>query len=168
MAEAVLLIDILVRKIDAPRKSHLAVDDQYLPMIPIIVVGRKDRPDRREHLTADALVLHELRKKTGKVEQYIGAVIHEPHLHTLLRLFPQNLQNRVQHPALMDDEELQKNEFLGLSQLLHHIHELAVPQGVILHLRILIHRTVVPPLQIISQLPHVRAFLPQPPSGQGP
>ena len=162
MAETFLFIDIFIRQIDAAGEGHLAVHHQNLAVVPVVVMGREHRTDRGEHSALYPFLLHHLREEAGQIPQHIGAVAQKADLHALPGLFLQDVQHRPQHMASGHDEELQEDEPLRLSQLLHHIHELAVPQGVVLHLGAVVHRAVVAFLQVMGQLSHMRAFCPQP------
>ena len=54
MAESQLLVDVFVCQIDASGEAHLAVDNQQLPVIPVVEPGGHDRDKRFKHAAANA------------------------------------------------------------------------------------------------------------------
>ena len=65
VAEAAAAVDVLVRQVHAAGVGYLAVDDQDLAVVAVVVVGGDHRSDRREHLAGDAQLFQHLRVSVG-------------------------------------------------------------------------------------------------------
>ena len=122
-------IDVLVRQIHAAGKACVSVDDQDLPVIPVVVVGGDEGLQGREDLTLDAKLLHFLRVISRQKGELAGAVVHEPHIHARRRFPLQNLQNGVPHVPLVQDEILQEDELFCLFQFHKHPLEKSLAGG---------------------------------------
>ena len=123
VSKALLLIDILIRKIDSPGHSHLPVNDKDFSMIAVIHLHGKPRLDRIEYLRLNSepsqrqIVILWQRCNTARI------IVHDTYLHTLLHLIDQNIQNGIPHHTRSDNEVFHKNEAFSLFQFFHHCLE---------------------------------------------
>ena len=159
MSEPFLLIDVFIRKIDASGKGSMSVDHQDLSVVSVVVVGGKDRADRREHSALNALTLEDPGIVVRQIEQHIRTVIHQAHLDSRLCFVHQNVMDGVPDTSVAHDEELQKNKSLRLFECFQHIRKLVVSEGIVFHARVTEDGTVILFQKIIPQLCHMRTFL---------
>ena len=108
-------------------------------MVAVIVVGRYDGADRREHLRLDAVLLQQLAVVGGQQRDFQHAVIQHANVHAFLGLGLQDLQDLSPHVALFNDEILHEDELFGLAQLLQHRGEFVLAQGEVGDLRVFKH-----------------------------
>ena len=130
-----LAVDVLVRQVDAAVEGCVAVDHQNLAVIAVVVVRRKERRERGEHPALDAQLFQALRIVVRQGGKLVRAVVEQAHLHALLRLARQNLEHPAPHQPLVDDEVLQKDEFLRLLKLREHPRPLVLAQREVGHVR---------------------------------
>ena len=77
-------IDIFICQIYAAGKSGVSVDDHDLAVIPKVIVGGDKGQDRGEHFALDPQLIQLLGIVVGQSGEFTGAVVHDPHIHTLL------------------------------------------------------------------------------------
>ena len=127
MAEAFFPVNVLVRKICPARMSDPAVDDQDLPVIPVVVMAGKYRVDRSIHFAPDTVLFEYLRIEIRKQRQRAHPVVHHTHLHALRYFLLQHLQNLMPQVSFFDNEVLHKDKLLCAPQVFHQRFELDVP-----------------------------------------
>ena len=66
MAEADLLVDVLVGQIDAAGKGGMSVDDHHFPVVPVILIAGEGRHHRRILPGGNALGAEHLHISVGK------------------------------------------------------------------------------------------------------
>ena len=155
------MVDIFICQVNAAGKGNLAVNDQDLPVIPVVVVGRDDRGDGAEHLAADAKGLHFLGIAFRKGGELAGAVIQQPHIHTLSDLPLQNLQHLAPHEALPEDEVFQVDIVPRLFQFQEHPRPLVFSLGKIGDPSVGIDRKVAAGMDVLGQSCRAGILLPQ-------
>ena len=161
MAEAGAAVDVLIGQVHPAGESGMAVDDGDLPMVPVVIVGGDKGRHGGKHLAFDAQSLESFWIIMGQGGKFAGAVIHHPHIHALFGFPGKNFQDAAPHQALIDNEILQKDEMLRLFQRLEQVGPLVLPQGIILHLCVVIHRVAAGAVHIMGQGRSAGAFLPQ-------
>ena len=160
VAEAGLLVDILVGQVDAAGEGGVAVDDAELPVIPVVHADGDDGLEAVEKAAGDAgLGLKLVGVVHGEGVQGAHVVVDHPHVHPGGVLFPQDLHNGVPEHAGGDDEIFQEDILLRLFQLLQHDGEGVIPQRKIARPGVGVHGAAGVPLQIAGLIGRIR---PQP------
>ena len=162
MAVAPAAVYVFVRQIHPAGEGGVAVDDGYLPVVPVVVVGGDKGGHGGEHLALYAQFLQALGVVVGQGGKLAGAVVHHPHFQALGGLPGQYLQDPAPHQALVDDEILQKDEMLRLLQLPQQLLPLVLAQGEILHGSVFIDREAAAAPEVTGQGRRARALLSEP------
>ena len=157
MTEANDLIDIFIRYIYAAVEADLAVNDQNLSVVTVIVMCRDEGCERREHLGLDAYTLEHFRVIVRQRRKCAHAVVHDADLYSLGGLALQNSQDRPPHFPLIDNEVFHENEMLCLLELDQHVFPLVFPKRIVGDLVALCHRVGPGPVQVGDQIPCLRA-----------
>ncbi len=131
-AEALSDIYVLIRKIDAACKGCMSVDDDYLPVVPEVLVSRNYRLHWREHPAVYAPGSEHARIILRKIHHGVGAVVEDSDLDALLDLLPQDFQDLSPHHALLNDEVLHEYEILRLPELSQQSFELVLTEWIVL------------------------------------
>ena len=148
MAEPRPNVDILVGQVDAAGKAGPAVDNEQLPVVPVVQPQGHHRHQPVEHPALDSLLHEGLVVVPGEGEHTAEVVIQHPDLHALGGLPLQDGQDAVPEDPGLDDEVLQKDILFRLLQLLQHPGKGLVSQGEVLGLRVGVGGTGGPALQI--------------------
>ena len=162
VAEPELSVNIFICQVRSSSKGGFSVDDQYLSVVSVIIVGGKHWFDGSEHFAGDPFFFQDLRIKVGKKGQNTGSVIHYPDFYPFLRLCLQDIQDALPHFSFRNDKEFQKNKPLCLFQLRQDIFVLIVSQGIIFYGSMAVNRSVCILRQIICQMGSLRICTPEP------
>jgi len=123
VAEALLLVNVLICQVHPACKSHVTVNDTEFPVVTVVLDNVQDRTERIEHLTLDALRPHGFiifMRKCGKTAHVI---IDQTDVQPFLNFLLQNIQNGSPHDPIMDNKIFNKNVMLRLLQFLHKNRE---------------------------------------------
>ncbi len=131
VAEGMGGVDVFVRQIDAAGIGDAAVDDGDLPVIPVIIVGGKKGLDGGKHPALEPKILQVVAVIPGDLEKFAGAVVKKPHIHALVHLAGQNIQDLAPHGPFLNDKVFQKDGALCLLQILQEGGEKGFAGGVI-------------------------------------
>ena len=162
MAKAGAAVNVFIGQIYPAGEGGMAVNDRDLPVIPVVIVGGYKGCHGGKHLAPDAQGLESFGIVMWQGGKLAGAVIHHPHIHAGLGLLRQDFQDTAPHQALINYEILQKNEVLRLLQGFQQVGPLVLPQGIILHLCVVIHRVAAGAVQVMGQGGCAWIFLPEP------
>ena len=108
-------------------------------MVAVIEPGGEDGHVGVEGVCADAHLPQLFRVLHGQARDTAEIIVDHAHIDAGRRLFPQDLQNRVPHFALRDDEKLDENIMLRLPQLLQHGGEAGLAAGKIVRVRVVVN-----------------------------
>ena len=121
-------------------------------MIPVIIMGRNDRPDGRKGLRLYAVLLKKLPVIGRKGGHLQHAVVHHTDFYALFCLVDEDLQNAPPHKALFNDEILHEDELFGFFKLFEHCLELVFSKRKIRNLRPVIDRKTAAVVQVGDQI----------------
>ena len=146
------MVDVLIRQIHAAGKPDPPIDDEDLPVVAVVVVGRDKGLHRAEHLALDAQRFQPLGVVPRQGRELAGAVVYHPHVHALGGLAGQNLQHPAPEQPLVDDEIFDEDVLFRRIQLPQQLGKLGFAAGEIGHGGVLIHREAAArPMQILCQ-----------------
>ena len=104
MSEPRFLVDIFVREIDSPGKSHISVNNRNLPVVTVVLPQVKERSDRVKCGNLDSLLPHILDKSGRNPPRAAKIIVDQTYIHAFLRLSLHDFQDRIPHLALLDNK----------------------------------------------------------------
>ena len=114
------MIDVLVSQIDTASIANLAVNDQNLAVVTIVIGYRHSRNHLVKLISLDAHLAQLTRIIARQSSHAANIIIEQLDFNALRSFFDQDFQNTVPHQTFIDDIKFQKNEFLSSPQISQH------------------------------------------------
>ena len=120
-----LIIDILIRQINAARIGRFSINYHNFPVIPVVQHERHKRYQSVECHAFDPLLLDGSVVVFRQKERTSDVIVDQPYLHSRLCLPLQDIQYRIPHLSFLYNKKFQKDKMLGLLKILQQ----AFPPG---------------------------------------